>query len=821
MIELLAPVGSKEALVAAVEAGCDAVYLAGKMFGARAYAANFTDEELAEAIKFAHLRNVKVNVAVNTIVDNNEIDDLAVYLTHLYNIGADAIIVQDFGVVNLAQKVVPDLPLHASTQMAVHNLEGVKFLESIGFKRVVLARELSLAEIKEITANTKVEIETFVHGALCISYSGQCLMSGMIGGRSGNRGRCAQPCRLPYTLVDENKNNVLENVDVGEYLSSPKDLKTTELLGELIEAGVHSFKIEGRMKRPEYVAVVIDAYRRAIDGYLENHDFKVAVEEDKNLAQIFNRDFTQAYLFKKLGRKMMSDKRPNNRGVKIGRIINYDYAKQEVMLKLDEELRINDIIEIWVKVGGRVSTTVNSMKILGKEVEFAPAGQVVTIPLTHKVRDNDRVFKVFDAQLIDKARGFFVKQIPLRRVNVEIEVEASIGKPLYIIVKDSEGYVGEAYSEFIGEKAHKRPLTEEVITKQVERLGATIFNLEKLKSNINGEVMFPISEINETRRKAIEALEIKRLQKFERSDINVGILPKLVKAKSEIKKPLLTVNLCETDKVASAIHNGADVILFGGDSFNHKPVLLDDYHKAWEVVRKNNKQIIFSLPRLLKLDYKKSFYDVFTELLKLNPDGWNVSNLWSLELLRNKNMPLYLDYTMNIYNNYAIDFFNKCNIQGLTLSPELNFAQVEKIANVSNVPLECLVQGNLELMVSEYCTIGSYLGNLDSGKCTQPCIHKNYYLMDRKDEYFPIVTDQYCRMHVLNGKELSMLPHVSKFKENNIASLRIEAKYGDINKMAQLINLYRKLLDGNIVDESIISKYEQDITRCRYFRGVL
>ena len=217
-MELLAPVGSKEALVAAVEAGCDAVYLAGKMFGARAYAANFTDEELAEAINFAHLRNVKVNVAVNTIIDNNEIEDLAVYLTHLYNIGADAIIVQDFGVVNLAKKVVPELPLHASTQMAVHNLEGVKFLESLGFKRIVLARELSLAEIKEITANTSVEIETFVHGALCISYSGQCLMSGMIGGRSGNRGRCAQPCRLPYTLVDEENNNLLNNIDVGEYL---------------------------------------------------------------------------------------------------------------------------------------------------------------------------------------------------------------------------------------------------------------------------------------------------------------------------------------------------------------------------------------------------------------------------------------------------------------------------------------------------------------------------------------------------------------------------------------------------------------------------
>ena len=820
-MELLAPVGSKEALVAAVEAGCDAVYLAGKMFGARAYAANFTDEELAEAINFAHLRNVKVNVAVNTIIDNNEIEDLAVYLTHLYNIGADAIIVQDFGVVNLAKKVVPELPLHASTQMAVHNLEGVKFLESLGFKRIVLARELSLAEIKEITANTSVEIETFVHGALCISYSGQCLMSGMIGGRSGNRGRCAQPCRLPYTLVDEENNNVLNNIDVGEYLLSPKDLKTIEVIPELINAGVHSFKIEGRMKRAEYVAVVVDAYRRAIDQYLLNAEVNIGLTEDKNLAQIFNRDFTQAYLFKKLGRKMMSDKRPNNRGVKIGRILNYDYNKQEVMIKLDEELRLNDIIEIWVKVGGRVSATITNMKILGKNVDFAPAGQVVTLPLPNKVRNNDRVFKVFDAQLIEKARSFFVKQIPLRRVGVTIDVEAAIGKPLQIIATDVDGYVGEAYSNFIGEKAHNRPLSEEVILKQIERLGATIFNLEKLNCTINGEVMIPISEINETRRKAIEVLEQQRLIKFKRNEINTCLLPKLLKNGTNTIKPRLTVNLDDANKVTAAINSGADAIIFGGESFNHQQISIEQYQRAWEIVRKNNKQIIFSLPRLLKLEHKRFFYENFMELKKLNPDGWNVSNLWSLELLNKEKMPIYLDYTMNIYNNYAINFFGQYNIKGLTLSPELNFAQVEKIASFSTLPLECLVQGNLELMLSEHCVIGSHLGNLDSGKCTQPCLKKQYFLLDRKEALFPLITDQYCRMHVLNGKELSMLSHVERFKENNIASLRIEAKYGDFNKTTQLISLYRKLIDGKIVDEAIINKYEEDITRGHYFRGVL
>ncbi|MCE5286753.1 MAG: U32 family peptidase, partial [Pelosinus sp.] len=258
MTELLAPVGSQEALIAAVESGADALYMAGKSFGARAYAPNFDEEELAAAVRFAHLRSVSVYITVNTLIDDSEIPALISYLEYLYKIGVDAILVQDVGVAELAQQVVPDLPLHASTQMTIYNLAGVEFLQKLGFTRVVLAREVSLADIKYICQNTDVEIEVFMHGALCVCYSGQCLMSSMIGGRSGNRGRCAQPCRLPYTLVDNKGQDVLDGKDAGEYLLSPRDLNTLELLPELIDAGVTSFKIEGRMKRPEYVAVVVD-----------------------------------------------------------------------------------------------------------------------------------------------------------------------------------------------------------------------------------------------------------------------------------------------------------------------------------------------------------------------------------------------------------------------------------------------------------------------------------------------------------------------------------------------------------------------------------
>ncbi|MBR5910021.1 MAG: U32 family peptidase, partial [Schwartzia sp.] len=338
MVELLAPAGSREALAAAVENGADAVYLAGNRFGARAYAENFDEEALREAIRYAHLRGVAVHVTVKTAVDDTELSGLADYLRFLEEAGADAVLVQDLGVARLVREVAPGLPLHASTQMTVHNIAGVRAWEEFGFSRVVLSREMSLAEIREICAKSDAEIEVFAHGALCVCYSGQCLMSSMIGGRSGNRGRCAQPCRLPYELVDENGEEATGGA-AGKYLLSPRDLKTVELLPELMEAGVASLKLEGRMKRPEYVAVVTSAYRGAIDRALAGKaDVAAEREENRRLAQIFNRDFTTAYLLQNPGREMMSDKRPDNRGLLVGRVVSYDAAEKRVRVKLAETL---------------------------------------------------------------------------------------------------------------------------------------------------------------------------------------------------------------------------------------------------------------------------------------------------------------------------------------------------------------------------------------------------------------------------------------------------------------------------------------------------
>lgn len=831
MIELLAPVGSREALIAAIEGGADAVYLGGKMFGARHYAPNFSDEELAEAVRLAHLKGVLVYVTVNTLLDNSEFPALADYLRHLYQISVDAIIVQDVGVAKVAQEVAPNLAIHASTQMTIHNAEGARLLAQHGFTRAVLARELSLEEIKHVCAHSPIEIEVFIHGALCISYSGQCLMSSMIGGRSGNRGKCAQPCRLPYELVNESGENLLADRDAGEYLLSPKDFNTLELLPELIEAGVVSFKIEGRMKRAEYVAVVVDTYRRAIDSYVANaNGFTVTRQDQKDLAQIFNRGFTTAYLKGKTGREMMSDRRPNNRGVRQGRVVKYFHDTRTALIKLDEPLVVGDIVDFWVKVGGRVSADVNFIKIDGREVEQAPTDAEVLIPVPQPVRSNDRLFKVFDSKLMERARSFFERPETLKRIAIDLKVEAAVGKPLIITAIDDEGNQGQAKTEFIGEQALKRPLTDDTIRKQVERLGTTVFSLRHLACEIEGAVMVPVSEINEARRQAIERLEEARLHRYKRPALPVvrgpaELLPPKRNEKNS-KKLRLAVNTDTIDGVKAALANGADYILYGGETFHHQPIKADDFRRVLELCRSHQCKVIFNTPRIAKKWQMPGLSDELRLFEELRPDAVSVANLGTLFLAKEIiSLPLHGDFPLNVYNAAAIEFYRQEGITSLTLSPELTFTQVEELASFGGVDIECIVHGYLTLMTSEYCAMGSFLGDLHTGQCKQVCLKGRYWLKDRKGERFPLATDQFCRMHVLNAKEMSMLPHVYRFGQSGIDRIRIEGKKETPKRLGELVALYRNILDAgdnwNRYETKIMEFEHSDITRGHYFRGVL
>jgi putative protease len=368
-IELLAPGGSIESMYAAVQTGCDAIYMGGSKFSARAYANNLSDEELIKAVDYCHLYDVKVYIALNTLIKEVELEEALDYSRFLYKIGVDALIIQDFGLFAAIKKEMPGFELHASTQMTIHNGEGALFLKELGFKRIVLSRELSLEEIKYISTDLNVETEVFVHGALCISYSGQCLMSSVIGGRSGNRGRCAQPCRLPYTIINKSTQETREG-----YLLSPKDTCTIDEIKALIESTTSSLKIEGRMKKPEYVAGVVSSYRKAIDSVYSNSSFENKPHKEI-LTQLFNREgFSKAYLRGNIGKDMMAYNFPRNTGVLLGKV------EKDLRIKLSKDISVGDGIR--TDENGFIITNIIKDK---ESCDFARKGDIVQLkPVKYK-----------------------------------------------------------------------------------------------------------------------------------------------------------------------------------------------------------------------------------------------------------------------------------------------------------------------------------------------------------------------------------------------------------------------------------------------------
>ena len=804
-IELLAPAGTWDAMEAAVNAGADAVYLAGKAFGARAYADNFDRDGMGRAIRFCHLHHVRLYVTVNTLVDDREMADLEDYLVFLYNAGVDGIIVQDLGVIRAALRVVPDLPLHASTQMTVTSSAGVRFVAAHGMVRAVPARELTLKELEKASA-TGVEIEAFIHGALCVC--------------------CAQPCRLPYKLVNGNGEDMLaKDSSAGQYLLSPKDLNTLAVLPRMIEAGVLSYKIEGRMKRPEYVAVVVDAYRRAMDSWKAGH-YEVPARDLANIEQIFNRDFTTAYLEKPQGRRMMSDRRPNNRGVLVGRVHSLNYNHTKAVLKTEKDIHAGDGLEFWVKVGGRVGTTVTSLLVDGRPVETAPAGSLAEIDVPKGVRLNDRVFRTLDSELMAYA-GQFYGEKNRKRIPVTARVKARLGEPLEIILTDGDGNEGRGRTKFLAEKAQKHALDEATLRKQVGRLGTTEYCLADLELELDGGLMAPVSELNEARRQACEALDEARLNAFlpARTPVrNEGIVAQAI-AESEGKglrrqegRTEITAWVDTLDKVEAALEGGADWILFGGDRFSTKDVTFGDYAEALEMTRRAGRKIAFGTSRIVK-EAQLPYYQAFLDKAEAaGPDLLCIHNvgLWQTAVERKLSVPLWADMGLNIYNTEALRFWQEAGAAGAVPSIELNMGQLEHLAKTSPLPLECLVQGPIEMMVSEYCAGGSFLGHLDQGACTFRC-REPLYLHDRKDAEFRLAGDQFCRMHVLNSQDLSVVGSAAVLACMGIARLRIDGRTYDAATVRKLTALYKEALAaGPDAMENL-----PGTTRGHYFRGVL
>ncbi len=771
--ELLAPCGTLESVYAAVQNGADAIYLGGSRFSARAYASNFTDEVMIEVIKYCHLYNVKVYVTVNTLIKDLEVSAVMEYVRFLNNIGIDALIIQDLGIVYLIKNNFPHLELHASTQMTIHNGEGAKFFKNQGFKRVVLSRELSLKEIKYISTDLNIETEIFVHGALCICYSGQCLMSSLLGGRSGNRGRCAQPCRLPYNLIDDSKKDMARG-----YLLSPKDICTIYDIRKIVESGTSSLKIEGRMKRPEYVAGVVDIYRRAIDSVYENKTFDFE-SENKKLLKLFNREgFSSAYFNGNIGRDMMAYNFPKNTGIMLGKV------NKDMTITLDEDLNVKDGLR-----NGEEGFNVNKIIKGNEEVLSAKKGERVKLsPMNYK--KFDELFKTSDMELLNTLSSSY-KDIYGKKNGFDVCCKFKIGEPIQLEVV----YNGEKL-KIIGDKvenAIKKPLAKDKLEENLLKSGNTPFKIDKVIFNCYEEGFLPVSAINKSRRELIEKIEELHL-KNNNMDIVENINYNREK-KKDLQLEKLLVEVSDMEQLEGCILEGVENILIN-PFVKVKPIALE---------KVNIKRVYLKIPNIIK--------EEFDEICNYIDKNLNTifaivtANAGIINLYKDK-IQIIGDYKLNIFNKYALDFWSS-HLAMASISVELNKKEISDVIKNCPIPVYNQVYGKLELMVSEYCPIGSTIGGKnEENNCKGSCLKGTYFLKDRKGEEFLVKTDKYCRSHIYNNKPLNLIDNL---KELTNVNHRID--FVDESR-EQVINIIRAYKNRSFKDGF------EAYTRGHYKRGV-
>lgn len=838
-LELLAPAGSFEAFKAAVENGADAVYLGGKNFSARASAANFDLEELQKAVRYAHERQVKVYVTVNILVADQEFQELMEYLFTLHEIGVNAVILQDVGVAALIHTILPEMETHASTQMTVNTSWGVHHLEGLGFCRAVLARETSATEMKIIADQTPLDLEVFVHGALCVGYSGQCLMSSFIGGRSGNRGTCAQPCRMTYQLVNEEHQNLLVQQKTGEHLLSPRDLNLAEELAELKRIGIHSLKVEGRMKRPEYVATVIRIYRQAIDRIEDQVEGSplLTPEEHQELLQVFNRDFTIGYFRENLGAELMSYSRPNNRGTRLGRVVGFDTGR--LSIKLEAALHPGDGIEFWTGRGREGSTIGKMWKDLTEVVEGL-RGETVQIEFFGMAQPGDRVFKTNDALLMEKARVSFQEGREQRKSPLTMRLSGHVGEKLQLDVMECDRRV-TVYSGGEAQTALKRPLTRDYAFQQFGRLGTTPFWLDKLELEVDEGIMLPVSDLNEMRRQAVEEL----LQAASRPKVDRHTYGQRIQRWKQRQaeerasltmssRPQISVAVSDVETLHAALKSGANRVLIGGEHWrSRREFSLEEIRTSFENCKKLGVDCAWRLPRILNEAQSASLLsDLNTAAGWAEKPKLMISNLGELEIMRaiDADWPFELDYSLNVFNEASLAYFLRLGAKGVTLSPELHHEQLAQLARWQGV--ELLAFGDLEMMVSEYCPVGATLGGKKGQHCTGSCVQEPHFLRDRMRYDFPVETDQACRMHLFNVKILNLYEELAQIRRMGFSTIRLQLTRQTPGQVERIVRLFVEAWDQAYEGKKsswtseegmadLTSLFPDGFTKGHFFRGVL
>ena len=780
--EILAPAGSIQGMKAAIAAGCDAVYMGGSCFGARAYAENPEEDEMLKAIAYCHLHGVKLYMTVNTLIKSREMEEsLFSFLRPYYEAGLDAVIVQDMGVLRFISRHFPELAVHASTQMSLTMGKGTKLLEKYHVTRMVPARELTLEELVQLRKDTSLELEVFVHGALCYCYSGQCLFSSMFGGRSGNRGRCAQPCRMPYWLEDGKRAE-------GDYLLSPMELCNLSYLSEMIEAGIDSFKIEGRMKRPEYTAFVASMYRKYIDlyfdlgaegyrNYIRQHNNEWQ-EDLRRLAELYNRNgFTQGYLEGKAGEvsnrsfgkkgQMLSSLRPKHGGVCVGTVLSV--GKHEVIYQTEKRLSAQDVVEF------RDERHQPSYEYtLGSDVE---AFRKVTARYQKgsRIKPGDRVYRTKDAALLMEIREKYLEGE--QQLGVSGIFTAKAGEPLRFMVcrKEADGEIA-FMAESVGDvcqKAEKQPATSESVYKTLNQTGNSSFYFEELKIELEGELFLPVGALKKLRRESLEKLEREIVESFWRNDtIESGQEEEVLLTENAIpEKKLTSASVMRMEQLEAVLESEKISIIYLHTEVMNRAELFDGFERIVAA----GKQPWLILPHIFRKNTRKIFEKEFAKkdgLFSLAWSGYLVKNMESLDFLTDvvgiEKEKIRLDHNMYLMNKEAYYFWKEQGIEQFTLPLELTEEEMETFPFLSQV--ELLVYGKLPLMVSAQCIVSNTAGCQGNRAELQNQILTFYN--QKKQEFEVVNYCKYCYNTIYQKEPLDIVKLVEKNEILDLAGKR-------------------------------------------------
>ncbi len=800
--ELLAPAGDWECAKAAVENGADAIYFGLERFNARMRAHNFTEADLPRLMEFLHRRGVKGYVTFNTLVFANEMVEAEQYLRAIISAGVDAAIVQDVGICQLIRRLSPDFPIHASTQMTVTSAGGIEFARELGCNLVVLARECSIKEIEKIQAaqtdsalripHSALPLEVFVHGALCVAYSGQCLTSESLGGRSANRGECAQACRMPYELISDGK-----QVPLGDrrYLLSPQDLAGMEVLPDLVRTGMASLKIEGRLKTPEYVANITRAYRKALDAATSAEYKKVCGETRYDLEMGFSRGLYTGWFGGNNNQALVHARFGKKRGVYLGEVTRI--TGERIALKLEAALKPGDGVVFDAghpdekEEGGFVYTldTRGGETLLGfgrGDLHF------------ERIHPGDKLWKTSDAELDRRVRQSFAGDKPQFQRPVDLEVHGSAGRPLTLIARDEQGHVVQIESTMPLAVAEKQPLSTEKLREQLGRLGGTAFELRELKNHLSGAVMLPVSELNRLRREAASQLDElrakpKRWTLLQTTNLLTPALSPASGGEGADKAAELIVLVRNLAQLETALTCGAQTLYCEFEDPKKYRDAVAMVHCAGCAAPQRT--VWVAPPRIFKMGEEW----ILNQVRSANADGYLVRNYDHLKFFADCRRAG--DFSLNVANALTADYFkNKFGLERVTASYDLNFSQLEAL--LQSAPpewFEITIHQHMPMFHMEHCVYCAFLSKgTDYTNCGRPCDKHEVKLRDRVGAEHPLKADIGCRNTVFNSMAQTGAEYVARMLALGVRKFRIEFLNETPEQVKRTIGMYRQLLRGEI-----------------------